>query len=812
MTRVLDVPAAVATTERRRIRVRGAVQGVGFRPFVYRLALELSLDGWVLNDADGVLLEIEGSQRQVESFCRRLSSEKPPASQIQSIEDETIAPRGESGFRIVHERAAATGTRPTAVVLPDMVVCDDCRRELFDPRDRRYRYPFINCTNCGPRYSIVLDLPYDRPNTTMRGFAMCDGCRAEYENPLDRRFHAQPIACPACGPRLAATRPDGRIVARDDDALRLACDALRRGEIVAAKGLGGYQLWVDARDQVAVARLRERKQRPAKPLAVMVGSLAAARHWAKVSDAEALLLESREGPIVLLDRLGQANASPLAEGVAPGLDRIGIFLPTTPLHHLLFHDLEREGEPWAIVATSGNLSGEPIAFEDEDARRRLAAIADLFLVHDRPIARPVDDGVSWSDRRERPIRRARGAAPMPVLLTSEEPVVLAVGAHQKDVAALAVGRQAFLSQHLGDLETPEARAALERAAHDLVRLYRARPVVIAHDLHPGYPSTEFARRASAEIEELGGATTLPVQHHHAHLVSCLAEHRREGVSALGFVWDGTGFGPDGSVWGGELLQGDASGFERVARLRPFRLLGGEAAVREPRRVALALAYELSGGSFEEALALLRAAGLEPFSSLEARTLGVLLEKGVRSPWTSSMGRLFDGVAALLGIDGGSCRSSFEGEIACRLECAAELAEPSGDGPSSSPRFDLRPGPPPTELAPGQRPRSVLFEMDWRPFLAGLVAERRWGWSRSALSRAFHRGVAEAAVNVALLAAAPRESAVVLSGGCFQNRRLQREMVTRLTNVGFEVLTHCAVPANDGGIALGQLAVARARAE
>jgi hydrogenase maturation protein HypF len=336
-------------------------------------------------------------------------------------------------------------------------------------------------------------------------------------------------------------------------------------------------------------------------------------------------------------------------------------------------------------------------------------------------------------------------------------------------------------------------------------------VVIAHDLHPGYPSTEFARRASAEIEELSGATTLAVQHHHAHLASCLAEHGRERSAALGFVWDGTGFGPDGSVWGGELLAGDAAGFERVARLRPFRLLGGEAAVREPRRVALALAYEIADRSFDEATALLDAAGLEPFSVAEARTLRVLLEKGLRSPWTSSMGRLFDGVAALLGIDGGSRRSSFEGEIACRLESVADLDESSAGGALTARPFDLRPGSPPIELAPGQRPRSVLFEMDWRPFLAGLLAERRWGWSSSALSRAFHRGVADAAVNVALLAAAPRESAVALSGGCFQNRRLQREMVARLASVGFEVLTHRVVPANDGGIALGQLAVARARA-
>jgi len=775
---------------RLRVEIRGAVQGVGFRPFVYRLAHELGLAGWVVNGTAGVVVEAEGGRERLIEFRRRLSDEKPAPAVVQSISERWTSPLGDAGFRILTSQEAEA---KSTVVLPDLVVCGDCVRELFDPLDRRYRYPFINCTNCGPRFSIVLDLPYDRPRTTMRRFEMCPLCRAEYENPGDRRFHAQPVACPTCGPRLAARSPDGTQLGEGESALAAAVSALRRGEIVALKGIGGYQLLVDARSDEAVRRLRTRKHRPTKPLAVLVADLAAARAVAELGASEEALLAAPHGPIGLVRR---RRDSGLSSAVAPGNPHVGLLLPTTPLHHLAARDA---GFP--LIATSGNLTDEPIAFDDSEAAARLGGIADLFLAHDRPIVRHVDDGVGWIvGGAEQVLRRARGIAPLPFVVADDGPTVVATGAHQKVVAALALGRQVFLSQHIGDMETPQARAAFERVLLDFLRIYEACPEAIAHDLHPDYPTTSWAAEAAAPVgglvERAGGEpAALPlvaVQHHHAHLASVLTEH---GIDAPTFAltWDGTGFGADGVVWGGEALCGDARSFARLARFRTFALPGGEAAIRDPRRVALSLLWEIEGERSLE-----RRPSPTGLDERELDRIGQLLRLGVRAQRTSSVGRLFDGVAALLGLTG---PVSFEGEAAMRLESCADSV------PAPLLPFELDSLEPPAGLAPGQREAESLLEIDWRPAIAELVAERVRGATAGRLAARFHAMLTAVAVRLARRFDATR---IALTGGCFQNRRLSEEIVDRLAAEGRIVLLQRAIPPNDGGIALGQVAVARAR--
>lgn len=785
-------PNVPADHARLRLAIRGAVQGVGFRPFVFRLAEELALAGWVRNGPQGVELEVEGPRPAAEAFLARLPREKPGPALLQSVDATWLPPAGLGPFAIV---ASAAGATKSAVVLPDLATCPECRAELFDARDRRHRYPFTNCTHCGPRFSIVLGVPYDRPATTMRGFAMCPACRTEYGEPRDRRFHAQPNACPTCGPRLRL-QDGGALVAESDAALRAAADALGRGRILALKGIGGFQLLCDARDEVAVSTLRARKRRPAKPLALMVRDLDAARALGVVSPKEEALLVSPQAPIVLLVRHPDAA---LAASIAPGNPRVGVMLPTSPLHHLLLGEV---GIP--LVATSGNLSDEPIAIDDEEALARLGKIADLFLLHDRPIARHVDDSVAWVLEEEpQLLRRARGYAPLPVVAARELPCLLATGAHQKAALALSVGAQVFLSQHLGDMETPEAHAAFERVALDFLDLYAAEPVALVHDLHPDYPTTRWAaaaaRREGGLLSRAGRAPrALPlvaVQHHHAHLAAALAEHAVE-EPALGLCFDGTGFGGDGTVWGGEALVASAGGrFTRLARLRPFRLPGGEAAVHEPRRVALALLHALEG---ETALARTDLATLASFSPVERSVLGRMLRDGLHAPWTSSLGRLFDGVAALLGLGD---RVSFEGQAAMALEFAADREE-RGRYP-----LPLVETPAPAGLAPGQESRATLLELDWRPLLAALLADRERGVADARIAARFHRTLADAALSLAKAAGLPR---VALSGGCFQNRLLSELAASALRAAGFRVLLHRAVPANDGGIALGQIAVAAAR--
>ena len=702
------------------------MQGVGFRPFVYRLAADLGLHGWVINDTEGVFIEVEGAAAVLARFLDRLAGETPPRAIVQSLSSTWLPPVGYAQFEIRHsDRAGAK----TVLILPDVATCPDCLAELLDPSDRRHRYPFTNCTNCGPRFSIIEALPYDRPNTTMRRFAMCPVCQAEYDSPLDRRFHAQPNVCPVCGPRLAlyehgrtpvSTPTDIPAPTRTGDAaLEHAAELIRAGQILAVKGLGGFHLMVDARDGAAVNRLRERKHRHEKPFALMAPNLEQIGALCEVSSEAAALLTAAEVPIVLLRRVNDSlpsaishKPSAIAEEVAPNNPYLGVMLPYTPLHHLLLAEL---GFP--VVATSGNLTDEPICIDETDAFQRLGRIADAFLVHDRPIARHVDDSVAWIMRGvPRLLRRARGYAPLPVLLSAETPSILAVGAHLKNTVALSVGRQAFISQHIGDLETPEAMAAFERVIADFLQMYEARPVAIAHDLHPEYLSSKWARETTNDerrttndetgVFVLRHSSLVGVQHHHAHLAACLAENGVDGP-VLGVTWDGTGYGIDGTIWGGEFLLGDASGFTRAALLRPFRLLGGDAAVYEPRRVALAMLCELYG---DAALEMDDLAAVRAFSVSERHLLNRMLARGVNAPVTTSAGRLFDGVAALIGLHQ---EVSFEGQAAMALEFGADLRE-GGAYPIVLTNDEGR-------RAEEQITPSVL---DWQPMVEAILADLR----------------------------------------------------------------------------------------
>ncbi|HVO52098.1 MAG TPA: carbamoyltransferase HypF [Thermoanaerobaculia bacterium] len=760
-----------------RLEVRGAVQGVGFRPFVWRLAHALSLAGWVRNDIAGVFIELEGEDGALREFRRALDEAPPPLARIREILENPAPVTKEPGFTI---RPSEDAGARTVLVLPDVATCPACLAEVLDPKDRRHLYPFANCTNCGPRFTIVTDLPYDRPATTMAAFTLCGECRAEYEDPRDRRFHAQPIACPACGPHLEAWSPSGDVLARRHEALLAAADALRAGAVVAVKGLGGFHLMCDARSADAVAALRRRKRREEKPLALMVRDVAAARALAEVTDESEALLAGPEAPIVLLPRRADAG---VASNVAPGRPELGLMLPATPLHHLLLRETR-----FPVVATSGNRSEEPIATDEREALVRLAGMADLFLVHDRALARHVDDSVARVVAgAPRLLRRARGWAPLPVPVREELPVILGVGAHMKTAVALSVGRQVFLSQHVGDLETPEALDAFERVIADFQRLYAVEPAAVAHDLHPGYASTVFAKK----LAEARGLPAVAVQHHHAHLAACLAENEADGP-ALGVTWDGTGLGTDGTIWGGEFLLGDASGFTRVAHLRPFRLLGGDAAVKEPRRIALAILLELLG---EGALGREDLECVRSFSRSEREVLAKMASSGLNAPVTTSAGRLFDAVASLLGI---AQKSSFEGQSAMALEAAAFEAW--------------------GEVAPGAAQplagqiRLVISSdgsaiLDWEPLLSYLLRKSSPGVSSSLLAAEFHAALADGIAAAAAHVGAPR---VALTGGCFQNKLLTELAAARLRAAGFEVLLHGAVPPNDGGIGLGQVLVAAER--
>ena len=624
----------VGSEQRQRLKVviRGAVQGVGFRPFVYRLATGLGLPGWVSNSSQGVFVEVEGAPEVLRTFLLRLETERPPRASIQSLESSFLAPVGLETFEI--RPSDGTGT-PTTLILPDIATCTDCLHEIFDPADRRYLYPFTNCTNCGPRFSIIQSLPYDRPNTTMARFAMCDACRAEYENPGDRRFHAQPNACPACGPHLELWDAERTPLATHDRALNAAVDAIRNGRILAVKGLGGFHLMADARNEEAIRTLRERKHREEKPIAIFAPYLDWVKVHCEVSPLEQRLLVSPESPIVLLRRRHafDAEIAPVASSVAPGNPELGVMLPYAPLHHILLRILNIP-----IVATSGNLSDEPICTDEREALSRLSGIADLFLVHNRPIARHVDDSVVRVVLdREMVLRRARGYAPLPVHVGRPLPPLLAVGAHLKNAVAVSNRTEVFLSQHIGDLETTQAFDAFRRVCGDLTGLYDLKPQAVACDSHPDYLSTRHA--------DAVGLPVIRVQHHHAHVLACMAEN---GLSApvLGVSWDGTGYGLDRTVWGGEFLRVTDAAWDRVAHLRPFPLPGGEQAVKEPRRTAIGLLYEMLG---DDCLAREDLAPVRSFEPRDRRLLAQALAHRINTPVTSSAGRLFDAVAALLGL-------------------------------------------------------------------------------------------------------------------------------------------------------------------
>lgn len=755
----------MTTRERRRLTIQGTVQGVGFRPFVYRLAHDLGVGGWIVNSAQGVVIEIESTAPILDQFATRLRAELPPHASISDFHVETIPPSGEVDFTIHHSE---NGGAKSALILPDFAVCPDCLREITAPANRRYRYPFTNCTHCGTRFSIILALPYDRPNTTMRGFSMCAQCQAEYDNPLDRRFHAQPNACPDCGPKLMLWDRAGCLIDTEDRALRMTVEAIRRGKIVAVKGLGGFQLLVDARNPEAVSRLRARKGRYEKPFAVMFPILEAVERVCDISAKERELLVSPQAPIVLL----HAPHHDLAPQVAPDNPYLGVMLPYTPLHYLLLTDL---GFP--VVATSGNLSGEPICITEAEALAKLGSIADLFLVHDRPIARHVDDSVVCVAAGEPLIlRRARGYAPLPIDLTADENAadsVIAVGAQQKNTVALFHQGHVFLSQHLGDMDTADTFAAFKRTLADFQTLYDAKPAAVACDLHPDYLTTQYA--------EGSGLTVVHVQHHYAHVLACMAEHGLE-PPVLGVAWDGTGYGTDGTIWGGEFLLVDHAGFKRVAHLRPFSLPGGDAAAREPRRSLLGVLYAMFGDDLPR--------DRLDFSPAELNLLLAALKKGVNTPLTSSMGRLFDAAAALAGLRQ-TC--SFEGQAAMALEAAA-LDSTNSD---ESYPFEI------TSVTDPSTPIGGM--MEWKPMFAAMLQET----DSAMMSARFHHTLANMVVEVARQVGTTQ---VALTGGCFQNRRLLEGTIIGLRAAGFVPYWHQRIPPNDGGIALGQIAAVKRERE
>jgi hydrogenase maturation protein HypF len=750
---------------RLRIAIRGAVQGVGFRPFIYRLATSMGLAGWVNNTSQGVFIEAEGSHEHLRRFLLRIEAERPPRSFVQSLESALLEPVGYTTFEVRHSDECGA---KTAFVLPDIAICSDCLAEIFDPTNRRYRYPFTNCTNCGPRFSIIEALPYDRANTTMRHFAMCRECQAEYDNPLDRRFHAQPNACPRCGPQLQFWDGEGHSLAQQGVALLRAAEAIRQGRIVAVKGLGGFHLMVDARNQSAVQRLRLRKAREEKPFALMYPVIDQVRDDCEVSELEERLLRSPESPIVLLRRRLPGDArSAIAPAVAPRNPYLGVMLPYTPLHHLLLAELS-----FPVVATSGNRSDEPICTDEREALDRLSSIADSYLVHNRPIARHVDDSIARVMLgSECVLRRARGYAPLPIHVNEPLPAALAVGAHLKNTVAIAVGGEVFSSQHIGDLETPQAFDAFNRVVASLAQLYDFRPAVVLCDAHPDYRSTQFA-------EAVIHNRTLPlirVQHHYAHVLSCMAENELT-PPLLGVAWDGTGYGLDGTIWGGEWLRVNDTSFERAAHLRTFRLPGGEKAIREPRRSALGLLYELFGDAL---FARDDLPPLQTFSAQERAIMRSMLQRGINAPITSSAGRLFDAIAALVGL---RQESRYEGQAALELECALEGVE--------------------TDQAYPARvcAHHVTHVVDWEPMVYGVLDDVRRGLGAGWIAAKFHNTLAEMIVAVAEQA---DEQRVVLSGGCFQNRYLTERAVTQLREAGFRPFWHQRIPANDGGIAIGQ---------
>ena len=809
--RTSDHAVAAEPRAARDVLVAGAVQGVGFRPFVHALATGLDLAGEVRNTSVGVEVRVEGSVEALDAFVARLVDDAPPLALVEDLSWVSAVPRGVSGFRIT---ASEPGRRVDTLVTADAATCDDCLAEILDSRDRRYRYPFTNCTNCGPRFTITREVPYDRPATTMSTFRMCPDCEREYDDPRDRRFHAQPNACPVCGPRLGLQLlgrpsqgggpppPSAAMVSptvHGDEALRETVTLLLGGGVAAVKGLGGYHLVCDATNAASVAALRARKHRDEKPFAVMVASLDEARRYCDVSVAEADLLTSARRPIVLLERTD--GAASLADEIAPGMTTYGFFLPYTPLHHLLLADA---GRP--LVMTSGNLSDEPIAYQDDEAAARLASLADALLSHDRPIHMRTDDSVARVFRSQPYLmRRSRGYAPLPVGFSGSPREILAVGAHLKNTFCLTRGSRAFLSHHIGDLENLETLHSLREGVDHFSRLFALAPEVVAHDLHPDYLSSRFAREYARERD----LPLIAVQHHEAHVASVMADARHEGP-VIGVAFDGSGLGADGAVWGGEFFVGSPGGFSRAGHLESVPLPGGDAAVREPWRMAVVLLDHLYRGDdmrpdasleADERIAdtFLRLPKAGDFSTYPWRLMVQAARRGLGSPLTSSAGRLFDGVSALLGL---RHRVAYEGQAAILLEAAARrgfgvtgLPDPAGPAPWVC---DARHSP----------NMPAVLPVD--PFVRGVLDDLRAGTALEQIAARFHHTLAAATADLAAgLARRHAVDTVALGGGVFQNLLLLELVVARLEAAGLRPLVHRAVPTNDGGLCLGQAEVAAA---
>ncbi len=752
--------------DRRRITVQGVVQGVGFRPFVYGLASRLGLGGTVRNDTTGVVIDVEGEPATLDAFLHALVSEAPPLAVIERVAAEPKPPQHATAFVIEESQAQ---DEKAVFISPDVGTCPDCLREMADPHDRRYQYPFLNCTNCGPRFTIIIGVPYDRERTTMAGFAMCQACRAEYEDPRDRRFHAQPTACPACGPKLRVTDSQGNEV-RVEDRLAFVGARLQEGKIVAVKGLGGYHLSCDALQNEVVRELRRRKHREAKPLAIMVPDLDTVRRLCEVTAVEAKLLTSPRRPVVLLRKLSDC---PIAEEVAPRNRYLGVMLPYTPLHHLLMRQGARP-----LVMTSGNLREEPIAYEDDDAVGRLSGIADYFLTHNRPIHMRCDDSVTRVVLgRELPLRRSRGYAPLPIRLSTPFIMpILACGGQLKNTFCLARGEYAFLCHHIGDLDDYRTYRSFIEGIEHFKRLFDIEPEAVAYDLHPAYLSSQYAR-------SLEGVPRIAVQHHHAHIASCMAENGCEGP-VIGVAWDGTGYGSNGRIWGGEFLVADYAQFERLTHLEEVPLAGGEQAIRQPWRMAASYLHRVYGDAME-------GLDLDFIRRLDRRAWPIIrqmIARGVNSPLTSSAGRLFDAVAALLGL---------RDEVQYEAQAAVEL-EMLADGTATEAY--------PFRIMSGGRPMVV----ETKGIIKGIVDDLTRGAGASLIAAKFHTTLAEIILEVCCrIRELTGLGRVALSGGVFQNVRLLTETVGRLTAAGFEVYTHSRVPPNDGGIALGQATVANA---
>ena len=751
---------------RKRIAVEGIVQGVGFRPFVYRLATACGLAGSIANTSAGVSIEVQGMDEAVEEFLARLPAEAPPLARITSVQVRESPCNGERGFQILPSQADA---EPRALISPDVTVCADCLRELFDPANRRFLYAFINCTNCGPRFTIVRDIPYDRPRTSMSVFPMCLACQAEYDDPSDRRFHAQPNACWECGPRVGLWDHEGTPI-QCHDPIAEAASRIQLGAIVAVKGLGGFHVACDAADERAVARLRERKRRVQKPFALMVRDIATAKRLCCMDGVSEELLLSPQRPIVLLPRKQPIT---VADDVAPGNRYLGIFLPYAPLHYLLF----AAGSFPALVMTSGNLSEEPIAIDNREAIRRLEGLVDFFLIHDRDILRRCDDSVvRVVAGRTRQVRRSRGYVPVPIFLHQELPAILAVGGELKNTICLTRGREAFLSQHIGDLENLEAHCFFAEAVAHLEHILEVQPRIVAYDLHPDYFSTQWAL-AQPGVERIG------VQHHHAHVAACMAENNLKG-RVIGIVLDGTGYGTDRTIWGGEVLLADYRGFHRTAHLRPVPMPGAAAAIHEPWRMAVSHLAQQFGRAFLD----WRLPFLEQLDRPRVEALLHIIDRGVNSPLTSSCGRLFDAVAAVAGV---RLQVSYEAQAAIELENC--MADSSADNAAY-----------PLAIVP----EGGAWLLDTRPLFEALVHDVLAGAPPGVISRRFHNGLAEGFAQLAvLLKEQTGLDRVCLSGGCFQNAYLLERLQAWLEAGGLSVFTHSEVPAGDGGLSLGQALVA-----